>query len=102
MHENKKTGIGVEDFCFSWCQYHNQSSVCTRQTIRHKGNDTVANYLVVPGNTAALMHEATNPVGKTDKGFGVGITHDLGGGATLAAGFGKVKKQNHGQCRGLQ
>ena len=29
---------------------------------------------------------------KTDKGFGVGVTHDLGGGATLNAGFAKVKK----------
>ena len=30
---------------------------------------------------------------KTDKGFGVGVTHILGGGATLEAGFAKVKKQ---------
>ena len=32
-------------------------------------------------------------VSKTDKGFGVGVSHGLGGGATLQAGFGKVKKQ---------
>ena len=30
---------------------------------------------------------------KTDKGFGVGVTHILGGGAKLEAGFAKVKKQ---------
>ena len=30
---------------------------------------------------------------KTDKGFGVGVTHILGGGAQLEAGFAKVKKQ---------
>ena len=30
---------------------------------------------------------------KTDKGFGVGVSHGLGGGATLEAGFAKVKKQ---------
>ena len=34
-----------------------------------------------------------NAVSKTDKAFGIGFNHILGGGATLQAGFGKVKKQ---------
>ena len=33
------------------------------------------------------------PKEQTDKGFGVGVSHILGGGATLQAGFAKVKKQ---------
>ena len=43
--------------------------------------------------TTSGAERTANAVSKTDKGFGVGVTHDLGGGATLAAGFAKVKKQ---------
>ena len=42
---------------------------------------------------ATFKSRTKDPVSKTDKGFGVGVTHNLGGGATLAAGFAKVKKR---------
>ena len=36
---------------------------------------------------------ADSATSKTDKAFGIGVSHNLGGGATLQAGFAKVKKQ---------
>ena len=43
--------------------------------------------------TTSGAERTANAMSKTDKGFGVGVSHNLGGGATLAAGFAKVKKQ---------
>ncbi len=53
------------------------------------------NPLYQTGATAASGNTTANNrvVAKTDKGFGAGVTHALGGGATLQAGFGKVKDQ---------
>ena len=83
---NKKTGMGVEIKVSA-------------------GANTAINAVYAQGkNTdirkaaAAELHgedntEAAEAISKTDKGFGVGVTHNLGGGATLEAGFAKVKKQ---------
>ena len=49
--------------------------------------------LVGPNDDPAAAEAVPNPVSMTDKGFGVGVSHALGGGATLQAGFAKVKKQ---------
>ena len=94
MHENKRTGIGVEISVSAGANTTINAVYAQGKQSDVRAFDTAANHLVVPGNMAAGdADEATNPVGKTDKGFGVGISHDLGGGATLAAGFGKVKKR---------
>ena len=83
---NKKTGIGVEI----------SVSAGTNTTInavyaQGKQSDTRDGYdSTVDENNDA---HSSKVEAQTDKGFGVGVTHDLGGGATLAAGFGKVKKQ---------
>ncbi len=45
----------------------------------------------ITGDAAATA--ANRKISVTDKGFGAGVTHALGGGATLQAGFGKVKDQ---------
>ena len=46
------------------------------------------------GDAAGKAAQRTkNAVSKTDKAFGIGFNHILGGGATLQAGFAKVKKQ---------
>ena len=83
---NKRTGIGVEI----------SVSAGTNTSInavyaQGKQSDTRDNYAT--DDTGDDEHAPGNTVAQTDKGFGVGVTHDLGGGATLAAGFGKVKKQ---------
>ena len=70
-NENKATGMGVEIGVSA-------------------GENTTINAVYAQGKTDykdATMDD------KTDKGFGVGVSHGLGGGATLEAGFAKVKKQ---------
>ena len=46
-----------------------------------------------PNATGIEAERTKNAVSKTDKAFGIGFNHQLGGGATLQAGFAKVKKQ---------
>ena len=53
------------------------------------GANTTINAVYAQGKTDYKM---TGEEDKTDKGFGVGVSHGLGGGATLNAGFAKVKK----------
>ena len=69
-NESKNTGMGVEIGVSA-------------------GTNTTINAVYAQGKTdykSATMDD------KTDKGFGVGVSHGLGGGATLNAGFAKVKK----------
>ena len=68
-NESKNTGMGVEFGIPA-------------------GANTTINAVYAQGKTdykAATMDD------KTDKGFGVGVSHGLGGGATLNAGFAKVE-----------
>ena len=53
------------------------------------GANTTINAVYAQGKTDYKMASMED---KTDKGFGVGVSHGLGGGATLNAGFAKVKK----------
>ena len=53
------------------------------------GANTTINAVYAQGKTDYKMAGEED---KTDKGFGVGVSHGLGGGATLNAGFAKVKK----------
>ena len=53
------------------------------------GSNTTINAVYTQGKTDYKMASMDD---KTDKGFGVGVSHGLGGGATLNAGFAKVKK----------
>ena len=52
------------------------------------GTNTTINAVYAQGKTDYKM---ANMEDKTDKGFGVGVSHGLGGGATLNAGFAKVE-----------
>ena len=52
------------------------------------GANTTINAVYAQGKTDYKM---ANMEDKTDKGFGVGVSHGLGGGATLNAGFAKVE-----------
>ena len=87
--ENKKTGIGVE---LSVSAGENttinvvyaQGKQTDTRSVYDKNQETNV-------NTDDL--HASDKKGKTDKGFGVGVSHNLGGGATLQAGFAKVRKQ---------
>ena len=83
---NKKTGIGVEISVSAGTNTTiNAVYAQGKQSDIRPGYDSTASE---SDDDHSSMVEA-----QTDKGFGVGVTHDLGGGATLAAGFGKVKKQ---------
>ena len=73
---NKKTGIGAE------------ISVSA-------GANTTINAVYAQGKQSDVRSgtvvEDSDPMGMTTKGFGVGVSHGLGGGATLNAGFAKVE-----------
>ena len=69
-NESKATGLGVEIGVSA-------------------GENTTINAVYAQGKTD---YEKASMSDKTDKGFGVGVSHGLGGGATLNAGFAKVKK----------
>ena len=69
-NESKNTGMGVEIGVPA-------------------GANTTINAVYAQGKTDYKMASMDD---KTDKGFGVGVSHGLGGGATLNAGFAKVKK----------
>ena len=79
---NKKTGIGAE-ITVSAGANTNINAVYTqgKQTDTRMANE--AKTALVGGD---------EPVSMTTKGFGVGVSHSLGGGATLNAGFAKVAK----------
>ena len=72
MSDTKRTGMGVEIGVSA-------------------GADTTINAVYAQGKTD--YPDSSDMKDKTDKGFGVGVSHGLGGGATLQAGFAKVKKQ---------
>ena len=52
------------------------------------GANTTINAVYAQGKTD---YKSASMEDKTDKGFGVGVSHGLGGGATLNAGFAKVE-----------
>ena len=80
---NKKTGIGVEISVSA-----GENTTINAVYAQGKQSDIRAGDV----NTTADAEDA-KVVSKTDKGFGVGVSHSLGGGATLQAGFAKVMKQ---------
>ena len=87
---NKNTGMGVEIKVSAGANTM-INAVYTqgkKSDIRTKNPNANANTLV--GEDGVVADKA---ISKTDKGFGVGVSHNLGGGATLEAGFAKVKKQ---------
>ena len=90
---NKKTGIGVEVSVSAGA-----NTMIKAVYARGKQSDVRTMYDYSTGandednQTDLGMHQADTEA-RTDKGFGVGVTHILGGGATLEAGFAKVKKQ---------
>ena len=91
-HTNKLTGIGVEITVSAGANTTINAVYAQgkQSDVRINKSDGVG--LVGPDDIMTADAVA-NPVAKTDKGFGVGVSHNLGGGATLQAGFAKVKKQ---------
>ena len=86
---NKKTGMGVE-IKVSAGANTTINAVYTQgknTDIRTKSTSDATQLIGEDGE------DANTAIAKTDKGFGVGVSHNLGGGATLEAGFAKVKKQ---------
>ena len=85
---NKKTGMGAE-IKVSAGANTTINAVYTqgKNTDIRKANEAGDAIHGEDGQVAATA------IAKTDKGFGVGVSHNLGGGATLEAGFAKVKKQ---------
>ena len=69
VSESKNTGMGVEIGVSA-------------------GENTTINAVYAQGKTDYKMASKADT---TDKGFGVGVSHGLGGGATLNAGFAKVE-----------
>ena len=85
---NKKTGMGVEIKVSAGANTTiNAVYAQGKNTDIRKANEAGDAINGEDGEVAATA------IAKTDKGFGVGVSHNLGGGATLEAGFGKVKKQ---------
>ena len=82
---NKKTGIGVEITVSA-----GENTTINAVYAQGKQSDTRTGF---SSEASAADDNVLDPVAQTDKGFGVGVSHNLGGGATLQAGFGKVKKQ---------
>ena len=82
---NKKTGIGAEISVSAGANttinavYSQAKHSDTRKVMVDAADDTTKS---LSGNGKAIS--------KTTKGFGVGVTHILGGGAKLQAGFAKV------------
>ena len=89
MLENKKTGIGVELTVSA-----GENTTINTVYAQGKQSDIRSTYDDDQGtNTADDTLHPSDVQGRTDKGFGVGVSHNLGGGATLKAGFAKVRKQ---------
>ena len=79
---NKKTGIGAEISVSA-----GENTIINAVYTQGKQTDTrMAN----EAKTALVGGD--EPVSMTTKGFGVGVSHSLGGGASLNAGFAKVAK----------
>ena len=90
--ENKITGIGAEIIVSAGANTEiNAIYAQGKQTDVNMSTDNGAT--ITDGDSARVGTTGYEPLGKTDKGFGVGVKHELGGGATLKAGFAKVKKQ---------
>ena len=99
--ENKKTGIGVELSVSAGANttisavYAQGKQSDTRESVAYVNNGE-NNTCEIDGSGANGTAEncvAQGAKGMTDKGFGIGVSHNLGGGATLQAGFAKVMKQ---------
>ena len=90
-HTNKLTGIGAE-ISVSAGANTTINAVYAQGKMSDVRKTKTGGGLLGP-NDAADADDVTSPVAKTDKGFGVGVSHSLGGGATLQAGFAKVMKQ---------
>ena len=90
-HTNKLTGIGAE-ISVSAGANTTINAVYAQGKMSDVRKTKTGGGLLGP-NDAADADAVTSPVAKTDKGFGVGVSHSLGGGATLQAGFAKVMKQ---------
>ena len=88
--ENKITGIGAEIIVSAGANTEINA-------VYAQGKQTDVNIMsdgtITDGDTTRVGTTGYEPLAKTDKGFGVGVKHELGGGATLKAGFAKVKKQ---------
>ena len=90
--DNKLTGIGVSLSVSAGtnttinAMYTQGKQSDTRGTVTYADPDDES-------STTQADFKPDAAKSKTDKGFGVGVSHGLGGGATLEAGFGKVKKQ---------
>ena len=113
---NKSTGIGVEisvsaganttinavyaqgkqsDTRTLQCGAGLESSACPEGAPMVLSSGEIGTNATTGAGTAAgkAAERTKNAVSKTDKAFGIGFNHQLGGGATLQAGFAKVKKQ---------
>ena len=86
---NKKTGIGVE---VSVSAGANTMIKAVYASGKQSDTRTMYDANQSTNSDQDTLHP-TDTIAKTDKGFGVGVTHILGGGATLEAGFAKVRKQ---------
>ena len=91
-HTNKLTGIGVEITVSAGANTTINAVYAQGKQSDVRMNKSDGAGLVGPDDLTTAEAVA-NPVAMTDKGFGVGVSHNLGGGATLQAGFAKVKKQ---------
>ena len=77
---NKKTGIGAEISVSAGAN-------TTINAVYTQGKQTDTR---VANEAKTALVGGGEPVSMTTKGFGVGVSHGLGGGATLNAGFAKV------------
>ena len=85
---NKKTGLGVEVSVSAGA-----NTTINAVYTQGKQSDTRDYYNDSASAESTDGDREGDAVEQTDKGFGVGVSHSLGGGATLEAGFAKVKKQ---------
>ena len=90
--ENKKTGIGVE-LSVSAGANTTINAVYAQGKQTDIRSEYDSNITAADSNSDNGLHPTGDKIGKTDKGFGIGVSHNLGGGATLQAGFAKVRKQ---------
>ena len=86
--DNKLTGMGI-----ALSVSAGTNTTISAMYTQGKQSDTrgIVDYNV--NGQGAADNNKDSAKSETDKGFGVGVSHGLGGGATLQAGFGKVKKQ---------
>ena len=83
---NKLTGIGAEISVSAGAN-------TTINVVYAQGKQSDARKMGMVFNNDTSESDDDTASANTDKGFGVGVSHSLGGGATLQAGFAKVMKQ---------